>query len=149
MAFKIIERFQAVIALITCFAEGRTETAELSGVFRAASRTFFWNVEVIFMRPFFRRCNSVHAEFFPRLIGNPVRRPDGRDFGNYVSGNSFLLKQFNNILFNIKHCGTGRVGGCDYNFSFLIRNHLRFPNNPQFYDVDHGNFRIRNLGKKF
>ena len=144
MAFKIIERFQTIVALITRFAKCGTETADLFGVFGAASRTFFWNVEVIFVRTFFRRCNPVNAEFFPRFIGDPVGRPYWGNFGDDFCLNSFFFEKFNDVFLNIEHRRTSRISRSNHNFGLVFRNHFRTTNNPEFHDVDHGNFGIGN-----
>ena len=44
MTFEIVERFQTIVALITGFTKRRTESADLFGVFRPTSWTFFGNI---------------------------------------------------------------------------------------------------------
>ena len=92
MAFKIIERFQAVVALIAGFAEGRAEAADLFGVFGAASWAFFRDIQMILVVSFFGWRNSIISEFLAGFISDPIRSPNRRDFGDYFCGNSFFFE---------------------------------------------------------
>ena len=76
MTFEIVERFQTIVALITGFTKRRTESADLFGVFRPASRTFFGNIQMIFVISLFGRRNSVNAQFFAGFIGDPICGPN-------------------------------------------------------------------------
>ncbi len=149
MTFKIIKRFETIVALIAGFAQGRTESADLFCMGRTTSRAFFGNVQMIFVISFFRRRNSINAKFLPRFIGDPVGGPNRRDFGNNLGLNSFFIKEFNNVFFNIEHCRTSRISRCNHDFNFMIGNHFCLPNNAEFHNIDDGNFGIGNLGKEF
>ena len=92
MTFKIIERFQTIVALITRFAKCGTETADLFGVFGAATWAFFRDIQMIFVVSFFGWRNSVISEFLAGFVGHPVGRPNGRNFGDYFCGNSFFFE---------------------------------------------------------
>ena len=92
MTFKIIERFQTIVALVTRFAKCGTKTADLFGVFGAASWAFFWNIQMIFVVSLFGWRNSVISEFLAGFIGDPVGGPDWRNFGDDLSGNSVFPK---------------------------------------------------------
>ena len=145
MAFKIIERLQTIVALITRFTQCRTKATDLGCIFGAASRTFFWDIKMVVICSFFRWGNSVSTKFFSGFVRYPIGCPDWRNFGNDFCFDSLFCENFYDIFFNIEHGGTRRICWCNRNFSFVFGHHFSLANNTEFHNINHGNFRVGNL----
>ena len=80
MALEVIKRFFAIIALIQCFASGRTKLADHSCVIRVA----MWALNAFFLLKqigrtnhlfWIGRCNSICLQFFFSMLGHPICSP--------------------------------------------------------------------------